>query len=71
MGSDSSPIPSNNSFSVLGAPARRALENNKINSLEDLAKFQERDILALHGMGKSSLHKLKQLLQEKGLNFRE
>ena len=37
-------------FTVLAAPARRALENNGIFSLGDLAKYSEKEILAFHGM---------------------
>lgn len=51
------------------APARRALENEGINSAPQLARYSEREILKLHGMGPSSLSTLRRLLKEKGLKF--
>lgn len=57
-------------LAVLSAPARRALENAGIITLELLATFSEKEILALHGMGKSSIPKLQKLLAEKGMRFR-
>jgi len=63
--------PLNDLLSELGAPARRALENNAINSLEKLATFSENEVLKFHGMGKSSIPKLKKMLEEVDLNFRE
>jgi hypothetical protein len=38
--------------------------------LKKLATCTEKEILALHGMGKSSIPKLKAALKEKGLDFR-
>ncbi|POY39407.1 hypothetical protein C3K47_01500 [Solitalea longa] len=55
---------------LLSAPARRALENNGINSLEDLSNYSEKEILAFHGMGPGSIPKLKAALTEAGLSFR-
>ncbi len=55
----------------LGAPARRALENKGIKTVEDLAKFTEAEILELHGMGPGSMPKLQQALKEKGLAFKK
>ncbi|WP_300666427.1 hypothetical protein [Fluviicola sp.] len=57
-------------FAVLSAPARRALENAQINSLEQLSLFSEKDILKLHGIGKSSIPILQKLLAENGLFFK-
>lgn len=57
-------------FSSLSAPARRALEQNGISSLEMLAIYSENEILKLHGLGKSSIPKIKLLLQEHNLNLR-
>ncbi len=53
----------------LAAPARRALENKGIRSLQQLAMFSEADILVLHGMGPGSLPKLRAALQAEGLAF--
>jgi uncharacterized protein YdhG (YjbR/CyaY superfamily) len=58
-------------FSVVGAPARRALENNGIKSLRQLSNFSEQDVLQFHGMGPSSIPKLKKALAAEGLGFRK
>ncbi len=57
-------------LALLAAPARRALEREKIKTLEDLAKWNEKDILNLHGIGPSSIPKLKKALNENGLSFK-
>lgn len=57
-------------LSLLAAPARRALENNGITTLEQLSEFTEKEILQFHGMGKSSIPKLKQALKECHLTFK-
>ena len=62
--------PENGFLSVLAAPARRALENNGITTLEQLASYSEAELLKLHGMGKSSLPKLKAVLLANGLKFK-
>jgi DNA-directed RNA polymerase alpha subunit len=58
-------------FSTLSAPARRAMENNRIYSLEELAQYSEKDILKFHGLGKASIPVIKKLLAEKGLSFKD
>lgn len=58
-------------FSDLSAPARRAMENNHITSLEELAKYSEKEILKFHGLGKASIPSLKKLLAGKGLSFND
>lgn len=63
--------PQNGFLATLSAPARRALENENINSLEKLANFSEKEILKLHGMGKSSIPKLKWALEQIGLRFKQ
>jgi DNA-directed RNA polymerase alpha subunit len=62
--------PEDGFMSQLAAPARRALENNGIFTLEQLSDFSEKEVLAFHGMGKSSIPKLLKSLLEKGLAFR-
>ena len=57
-------------LSLLAAPARRALENNGITSLEQLSKFTEKEILQFHGMGKSSIPILIHALKESKLAFK-
>lgn len=56
-------------MAMLAAPARRALENNGIHSLSQLSEFTEKEILSWHGMGKSSIPKLRAALHEQGLDF--
>ncbi len=63
--------PDHGFFSPLSAPARRALENNGITSLQKLSTFSEKEILQFHGMGPASLPKLRTALEENGLSFRE
>lgn len=55
----------------LSAPARRALENNDIQTLQKLASYTEKEILDLHGMGKASLPVLNTLLATEGLTFKQ
>lgn len=62
--------PKDNFLSLLVAPARRALENNGIKTLEQLSKYAEEDVLSFHGMGKSTIPKLQRLLAESGLRFK-
>jgi hypothetical protein len=57
-------------LSQLAAPARRALENKGITSLENLSRYSEKEILQLHGIGPSSLPKLREALKGKQLSFR-
>lgn len=62
--------PQNSILSLLGAPARRALENKAITTPQQLSGFSEKEILALHGMGPSSIPKLRQALEAAGLSFK-
>ncbi len=58
-------------FSILSAPARRALANEKITTLETLATYKEQDILALHGVGTTTLPLLRALLKKAGYSFKK
>jgi len=58
-------------LALLSAPARRALKNKGITTLPQLAEYSEKGILQPHGMGPSSIPKLRQLLAEKGLTFKQ
>ena len=62
--------PTDGFLSKLGAPARRALEGAGITNLELLSQYGEKEILKLHGMGPSSIPKLKEALKKRGLNFK-
>ncbi|MDB4919806.1 RNA polymerase alpha subunit C-terminal domain-containing protein [Mucilaginibacter sp.] len=57
-------------LSLLGAPARRALENNRIKTVKQLSEFTKADILKLHGMGPASIPKLQAALAAEGLSFK-
>ena len=54
---------------MLGSPAQRALLNVKITTLKQVAKYTESELLELHGMGPSSIPKLRAALRAKGLSF--
>jgi len=58
-------------LSELGAPARRALEGAGVTTLELLSKYSEKEILKLHGMGPSTIPKLRDALKKSGLNFKK
>jgi DNA-directed RNA polymerase alpha subunit len=53
----------------LAQPALRALAGKNITRLEDLTRFSEAEIKKLHGIGPTSLKKLKAALDEKGLSY--
>jgi DNA-directed RNA polymerase alpha subunit len=57
-------------LSMLAAPARRALEREGITTLKKLAAYTENELLALHGIGLSSIPKLKKALLSNGLDFK-
>lgn len=54
----------------LAAPARRALVNAKLYKVSDLRKISEADLADLHGMGKSAIARLKQVMAAKKIRFR-
>ena len=56
-------------LSALAAPARRALQTAGINSLDQLAAWKEADLLKLHGIGPTTIPKLKKALKSKGYSF--
>ena len=61
------PIP----FGDLSAPAQRALQNAGIKTLNQLTKYSEEELLELHGMGPSSIPKLRKSLEENSLSFKK
>jgi predicted RecB family nuclease len=63
--------PKDGFLAKLVAPARRALEREGITTVAKLAKYSEREILQLHGIGPSSIPILKETLREKRLTFRK
>ncbi len=62
--------PKDQFLSLLGAPARRALESNAILTVEKLSNYSEKELLQLHGIGPSSIPTLKKVLHEHGLEFK-
>ncbi len=53
----------------LSRPARDAFAVVGITSLEDVARWTEADLLALHGVGPKTIRQLRPALAEKGLSF--
>lgn len=63
--------PTNNFLDELVAPARRALESNGITTLEQLSTYSEKEVLRFHGLGKTTIPILSQLLEENNLTFKQ
>jgi DNA-directed RNA polymerase alpha subunit len=63
--------PKDGFLSRLVAPARRALINEGITTLQKLAEYSEKEVLKLHGMGPGSIPTLRKLLEEAGLSFKK
>jgi len=63
--------PSSGLLSMLSAPARRALTSIGITDVKQLARYTEKEILALHGIGRTSMPILKDALSKEGLAFKE
>jgi len=57
-------------LALLSNPARNALLHYGIDTIEKLANHTEKEILALHGIGKASLPAFKKALEEAGLTFK-
>ena len=55
---------------AVGAPARRALEREGIDTLAKLSTWTVPQVLALHGLGPSSIPKLAEQLAKAGRSFR-
>lgn len=58
-------------LSLLAAPAVRALQNNKADTLKKLSSFTEKEVLTWHGLGKSSIPILKAALKSNNLSFKK
>jgi predicted RecB family nuclease len=63
--------PQDGFLSLLSAPARRALEHAGIMTLAALAGRSEGEILSMHGIGPSTMPKLRKALAAKKLRFRK
>lgn len=55
----------------IGEPARRALRNEGLHGLDDLAALTRGQLAALHGMGPKAMGILTERMQERGLAFAE
>lgn len=62
--------PKDGFLAALSAPARRALENKGVSTLKQLSGYTEKELLQLHGLGPSSIPRLKKALEQAGLSFR-
>ena len=56
-------------FRVLAKPAQRALINNGIYTVVDLAQWRRADLAKLHGIGPSAFPKLDAILAVEGRTF--
>ncbi len=54
----------------IAAPARRALVDAKLYKVSDLRKISLSELEGLHGMGKSAVARLKELMNAKKIKFR-
>jgi predicted flap endonuclease-1-like 5' DNA nuclease len=55
----------------MGAPAQRALESNGVMRLDDVTRFSEKELLALHGVGPKAVAVIKAALREQGKTLRD
>ncbi len=55
----------------MGRPAAGALAHAGIAHLDQLVKYTEAEILALHGVGPKALGVLREALAAKGLSFKQ
>ena len=53
----------------IGAPATGALAAIGVTRLAETARFTERELLALHGVGPKAVRILREALAERGLSF--
>jgi len=63
--------PKSGFLSKLSSPARNALVQEGIDTLEKLSQYTEKEILKIHGIGPASLPPLRTSLGEAGLAFKE
>ena len=54
----------------LSGPARRALVNAKLYKVSDLRKISLDELLGMHGMGKSSVARIRVIMDAKKIKFR-
>ena len=54
----------------LSGPARRALVDAKLYKVSDLRKITSAELDLLHGIGKSAIARIKQIMAAKKISFR-
>jgi hypothetical protein len=54
----------------LSGPARRALVDAKLYKVSDLRKISLDELLGMHGMGKSSVARIRLIMDAKKIKFR-
>ena len=52
-------------------PGIRALNSAGLYTIADLSKIKEKELMALHGMGKRTLEVLKQEMEQQGIAFKK
>ncbi len=57
-------------YGIIAVPARRALEREKIDSLEKLSDYSEQEIMKLHGFGRNTMQKLKNHMEKHHVSFK-
>ena len=63
--------PASGFLALLSNPARNALLHYKIDTIQKLSSYTEKEILKIHGIGKASLPTFKKALEENGLTFKQ
>ena len=63
--------PESGFLSKLSSPARRALIQEGIDTLQKLSTHTEKEVLSLHGIGPSSIPVMRASLDEEGLAFKK
>ena len=56
--------------SSIGKPASRALAAEGVERIDDVARYSEQELLAIHGVGPKAVGILKAVLQARGLSLR-
>ncbi|MGD6871054.1 RNA polymerase alpha subunit C-terminal domain-containing protein [Sutcliffiella horikoshii] len=56
-------------LSKLSSPARNALIQKEVDTVQKLSKYTEKEILNFHGIGPASLPIMRASLEEEGLSF--
>ena len=54
----------------LPTPARRALVDARLYKVSDLRNITLDDLIAMHGMGKSAVARIRTIMDAKGIRFR-